>query len=64
MKFSCIAARLEALEALLFSEKSPWPPASGSLSFWLWDAIGRPGERRAYLDMYLASATKFWEWQK
>jgi len=43
MKFSCIAARLEALEALLFSEKSPWPPASGSLSFWLWEAIGRPG---------------------
>jgi len=56
--------RLAALESHIIKRFGPWPPSSGSLSFWLWETIGRPEERRAYLDMYLASAAKFWEWQK
>lgn len=64
MRINGLKARLQALEARLIKRSAPWPPTPGSLAFHLWDAIGRPGERRKHLDMYLAAGAKFWEERK
>jgi hypothetical protein len=52
MRFSSLLRRLRALEPAS-ARPRPWPPTEGSFSYWLWDALGRLGERRSYADMYL-----------
>lgn len=57
--------RLDRLEqAIVDSMPGPWPPTEGSFGFLLWDSIGRPLERRGYMDMYLQSAKNFYEEQQ
>ena len=56
--------RLEKLEQRLVSREGPWPPVPGSMTFWIWDAIGRPGERRGYWSMYEDVARQFWKDQR
>jgi hypothetical protein len=52
--------RLRALEPTP-PRITAWPPKEGSFTFWLWDSIGRPGERRSYWQMYQESAEQFWK---
>lgn len=61
MRFDCVQRRLERLEARLIDSAGPWPPAEGSFSYLLWDALGRPVERLGFMEMYLARAADFWE---
>lgn len=56
-----LKARLQALEAHIFEQSGPWPPAEGSFSRCLWQALGRPGERYLYLDMYMQASRRFYE---
>jgi len=58
MRFSSLLRRLRALEP---ASARPWPPTEDSFSYWLWDALGRPCERRSYADMYLDRAKQFWD---
>ena len=63
MMIRALRRRLEALESHIIKRSGPWPPAEGSFSYWLWDAIGRPGERRGFVDMYMQRAADFWKEQ-
>lgn len=56
-----LKVRLQALEARLIEQSGPWPPAEGSFSYLLWDALGRPEEWCSYLDMYMQASQKFYE---
>ena len=57
--------RLDRLEqSLADSMPGPWPPAEGSMAFWLWTALGKPQDRRGYMDMYLERAKQFYEVKK
>jgi hypothetical protein len=60
MRFSSLLRRLRVLEPASARQR-PWPPTEGSFSYWLWDALGRPCERRSYVDMYLDRAKQFWD---
>jgi hypothetical protein len=54
--------RLDRLERAIFgSMPGPWPPAEGSMTFALWDALSRPGERGGFMDMYQQRAADFWK---
>lgn len=53
--------RLEALERQIIARGGPWPPEEHTFSHYLWDAIGRPGERHSFSDMYQTSSRRFWE---
>lgn len=64
MRFDCFQRRLERLEARLINCSGPWPPAEGSFSYLLWDALGRPEERRGFMSMYLESAQRIYEARK
>jgi len=63
MKFNYLLTRLAGLERGL-PRGLPWPPREGSFTFLLWDRLGRPGERRCFMGMYLENAEKFYEEKK
>jgi len=59
MNIEGLRRRLESLKAA-FPEPEPWPPTEGSFSHCLWAALGKPGERRGFMEMYQQRATDFW----
>jgi hypothetical protein len=52
--------RLNALEPYI-PETAPWPPDEGSLSWCLYQSLGRPVARMDFMDMYLEVSKKVWE---
>lgn len=56
-----LKGHLQALEARLIDLSCSWPPAEGSFSHYLWQALGSPEERHSYLDMYMQASQKFYE---
>jgi hypothetical protein len=59
-----IKARLQTLEARIIDRSGMWPPAEGSFSYLLWDALGGFEERRGFMSMYLEHARQFCEERK
>ncbi len=53
--------RLQALEGRLIDLSGSWPPAEGSFSHCLWQALGRPEEKHSYMDMYMQASQNFYE---
>jgi hypothetical protein len=52
--------RLKKLEENAIARDGPWPPERHTLSFHMWDAIGRPEERLSMLDMLLKRSEMVW----
>ena len=63
MKFDVLRKRLQTLEQRAIQALPLWPPKQG-FSFCLWDRIGRPGERREFMEMYQERAANFWRDRK
>ncbi len=52
--------RLERLEQHAIARDSQWPPDEHTLSFHMWDAIGRPEERLSMFEMLLKRSEMVW----
>jgi hypothetical protein len=59
-RFESLYRRLRRLEPIA-PRIHPWPPKEGTFSYCLWDAIGKPEERRSYWSMYQERAEAFWK---
>ena len=64
MKFKDLKDRIAALENRVIEALPQWPPTEGSFAHCLWAALGKPGERRGFMEMYQQRATDFWRDQK
>lgn len=53
--------RLAALERRVVEVAPPWPPKEGSFCLRLVDTLGRPCERRGFMEMYQQRAADFWK---
>ena len=64
MRFDALKNRIAALENRVTETLPPWPPAPGSFGHCLWSKLGKPGERRGFMEMYQQRAADFWRDQK
>lgn len=52
--------RLAALEQHAIARDGPWPPEEHTMSFHMWDALGRPEKRLSMFEMLLKRSEMFW----
>lgn len=61
MNLDNLKKRLGSLEQRAVQALPMWPPKEGSFRFCLWDRLGRTGERREFMAMYMQRAAHFWK---